>query len=73
MELPEYVLEPVRKDEEFVLYRGEHSSQTGFTVCSAAGSRVHAPALETLKKIAHEYSLRNELDAALGSPKKLPS
>ena len=27
VELSQYVLEPLRRDEEFVLYRGEHSHQ----------------------------------------------
>ena len=29
MELSQYVLEVLRGDEEFVLYRGEHSNQPG--------------------------------------------
>jgi len=27
VELSEYVLEPLRKDEEFILYRGQHRNQ----------------------------------------------
>jgi len=57
----QYVLEPLRRDEEFVLYRGECSNQAGspFVLLLAPGST--RPALETLKKLEHEYSLRDEL------------
>jgi hypothetical protein len=34
----QYLLEPLCKVEEFVLYRGEHSKLGGFTVCSPVGS-----------------------------------
>ena len=59
----QYVLEPLRRDEEFVLYRGECSNQAGspFVLLLAPGST--RPALETLKKLEHEYSLRDELDS----------
>ena len=63
MERSQYVLESLRKDEEFVLYRGERSNQAGspFVLLLAPGST--RPALETLKKLEHEYSLRDELDS----------
>ena len=57
-------LELLRKDEEFVLYRGQNSSELGsppVLLLSPASAR---PPLETLRKIDYEYSLRDELDSA---------
>jgi hypothetical protein len=49
-------------DEEFVLYRAEHSSERGLpSVLVLAPASKHPP-LATLKKIEHEYSLRHELE-----------
>src|SRR4051794_31773451 len=62
--LPQYVLKPLRKDEEFVLYRGEPSNQPGLPSIFLLAPASMQPALETLKKIEHEYSLRDELDSA---------
>src|SRR5262245_45078021 len=62
--LSQYVLEPLRIDEEFVLYRAHHSSehrQPSILVLLPASDH---PPLATLKKIEHEYSLRNELDSS---------
>ena len=42
MELSEYVLEPLRKDEEFILYRGQHRNQV-----DAPSVLLLAPALNT--------------------------
>src|SRR5580693_5271437 len=58
---------PLRKDEEFVLFRGKRSNQAGspFILLLAPGST--RPALETLKKLAHEYSLRDELDSTFAA------
>jgi AAA domain len=61
--LSQHVLETLREDDEFVLYWGEHSNQPGSpSVLLVAPST--QPALATLKKIEHEYSLRDELDSA---------
>src|SRR6516162_1272093 len=62
VELSGYALEPLRKDEEFILYRG-HSKQAGAPSVLLLAPVSLRPALETLKKIEHEYSFRNELDA----------
>jgi len=62
VELSGYVLEPLRKDEEFILYRG-HSKQAEAPPVLLLAPLSLRPALETLKKIEHEYSFRNELDA----------
>jgi PAS domain S-box-containing protein len=61
VELSEYVLELLREDEEFILYRGhaKHADATPVLLLAPASTR---PAPETLKKIEHEYSFRSELD-----------
>ena len=62
IELSKYVLEVLRKDKEFNLYRGRsenHPSQ--ILVLSPV---VEYPAPESLKRLEHEYSLREELDPA---------
>ena len=64
MELLQHVLEVLRKDEEFVLYRAEHSNQPGSASVLLLAPASMQPPLETLRKIEHEYSLRNELDSA---------
>jgi len=61
---PQYVLESVRKDEEFILYRGKPADQTGSPSVLLLTPASERPALETLKKLEHEYSLRDELDSA---------
>ncbi len=64
MELSEYVLETLREDDEFVLYRGAHANQPGSPSVLLLAPASMQPALATLKKIEHEYSLRDELDSA---------
>ena len=62
MDLSGYVLETLRVDEEFILYRGHPrlAEAPSVLLLSPALTR---PALETLKKIEREYSFRSELDA----------
>jgi serine/threonine protein kinase len=64
VELSEYLLEALREDDEFVLYRGEHSNQPSSPSVLLLAPASTRPALETVKKIEHEYSLRDELDSA---------
>jgi len=64
VELSEYLLETLREDDEFVLYRGERSNQPGSPSVLLLAPASMQPALATLKKIEHEYSLRDELDSA---------
>ena len=64
MDPSEYVLEPVRKDEEFVLYRGEHRGRTDAPSVLVLAPVSARPAPESLQKLKHEYSLRDELDSA---------
>ena len=54
----------LREDEEFILYRGEHPSRPDSRSVLLLAPSSSQPSLETLKKLEHEYSLRNELDPA---------
>jgi PAS domain S-box-containing protein len=60
IELSRYVLEALRNDEEFTLYRGR-SKDDAFEVL-VLSPVVQYPTPESLKRLEHEYSLREELD-----------
>ena len=63
VDLSEYILEPLRENEEFIFYRGRHRNQVDAPrVLLLAPVSTH-PTLGTLKKMQHEYSFRSELDA----------
>src|ERR1700728_2186998 len=60
MELSRYIFEPLRRDNEFILYRG-HSrleEQTSLLLLAPVATR---PPIDTIRKIENEYSLRVEL------------
>src|SRR5580698_7366323 len=57
-------LEPVRKDDEFVLQRCEHSDQPGSPSVLLLAPASIRPTIETLRKLQHECSLRDQLDSA---------
>ena len=58
------VLEVLRDDEEFILYRGRNPNHLGpASVLLLATASTH-PTSETLAKLEHEYSLKDELDSA---------
>ena len=60
IELSRYVFEALRKDKEFILYRGQSKDDASqVLVLSLAAQR---PTPESLKKLEHEYSLKEELD-----------
>src|SRR5262245_17187595 len=61
MQLSEYSLERLRDDGEFILYRG-HAKKAGLPPVLLLTPASTRPSPETLKKIDHEYSLRDELD-----------
>src|SRR5215472_4265348 len=61
-ELSEYAFESLRRDGEFILYRGV-ARQPQAPPLLLLTPVLPCPSLETLKKLQHEYSLRNELDA----------
>ena len=58
MDLGEYALDTLRKDEEFILYRGQHRSQKDGEPLSILllAPISQSPAPETVKKLEHEYS-----------------
>jgi hypothetical protein len=64
VELSEYLLETLREDDEFVLYRGEPSNQLCSPSVLLLAPASMRPAPEILRKIEHEYSLRDELASA---------
>src|SRR5580698_3252233 len=60
MELSRYIFEPLRRDDEFILYRS-HSrleEQTSLLLLAPVATR---PPIDTIRKIENEYSLRGEL------------
>jgi serine/threonine protein kinase len=60
MNLSGYVFEALRKDEEFILYRGQ-SKDIGSQVLVLSPA-VQRSTPESLKRLEHEYSLQQELD-----------
>src|SRR5437016_13487290 len=64
MELSEYTFETLRKDGEFIVYRGHHRRQTdasplSILVLTPVSER---PAPGSLRRMEHEYALRAALD-----------
>ena len=58
----EYILEPLRKGANFILYRGrERDASTPILAVAVAAER---PSPQNLRRLEHEYSLASELDAA---------
>src|SRR5258708_34594768 len=69
MELSEYMLETLRKDGNFILYRGRHrcltdASPPSILVVTPGSER---PTLESLRRMEHEYSFAAELDPSWAS------
>src|SRR6266436_3737107 len=66
MELLHYNLEPLRQDGEFILYRGLRQSQTGESLSStlALSPVMERPSPGSLRKLEHEFSLKEDLDPA---------
>ena len=62
IELSRYELAALREDHEFVLYRGRNNAQLPSILVLIPVSEF--PALESLERLNHEYSLRQELDPA---------
>jgi PAS domain S-box-containing protein len=62
MELSEYGLETLREDQEFVLYRGR-SKEAGTPSVLVLQPVSLSPLPETVKKMEHEFSMANELEA----------
>src|SRR5580704_8389623 len=66
MELSHYRLEALHQDGEFILYRGlcQANSKTTPQSILALAPILERPAPATLKKMEHEFSLKDELDPA---------
>jgi PAS domain S-box-containing protein len=66
MELTHYRLEALHQDGEFILYRGlcKANSKTTPQSILALAPILERPAPATLKKMEHEFSLKDELDPA---------
>jgi serine/threonine protein kinase len=62
IELSRYVLEALRKDEQFILYRGRRQGDA-FQILVLSPVAEH-PTPESLKRLEHECSLREVLDPA---------
>ena len=56
-ELSKYALERVRHGSEFVLYRGLSASEPRHILVVALASE--SPAPESIRRLEHEYELRN--------------
>jgi serine/threonine protein kinase len=57
-----YMLEPLREEADFTLYRGrELGNQTPVLALAVAAER---PSPQTLRRLEHEWSLKSELNAA---------
>ena len=61
MELSGYVLETLRQDQEFALYRGRQHGNPAILVLTPVAEQ---PTPASLKRLEHEYSLAAELDGA---------
>ena len=59
---PEYVLEPLREDADFTLYRGTKRGNAMPILVTLPAAEQPPP--QILQRLEHEYSLANELDAA---------
>src|SRR5215469_7240908 len=66
MNLLQYRLETLRQDGEFILYRGlrQNEAETGPPSILALSPVMERPAPATIKKIEHEFSLKDELNTA---------
>jgi serine/threonine protein kinase len=60
IDLSRYAFEALRKDDEFILYRGRNEDNGGQVLLLSP--LVTYPTLESLKRLEHVYSLREELD-----------
>src|SRR6266478_6663582 len=64
MSYSDYILKPIRKDEEFVLCRGKDPGRTDVPSVLLLSPVSKQPAPGSLKKLENEYSLKDGLDSA---------
>ena len=62
IELSTHIFEVLRKDEDFILYRGRSANDASQVLVFSPAAEHPAP--ESLKQLEHECSLREELDPA---------
>ncbi|MBV9873147.1 MAG: AAA family ATPase [Verrucomicrobia bacterium] len=62
IELSKHVFEPLRRDEDSILYRGRGEDDSSQVLVLAPAKE--DPRRESVKRFEHEYSLREELDPA---------
>jgi PAS domain S-box-containing protein len=62
IDLSRYVFEALRKDEEFILYRGQNQEDLSQVLVLAPAKEEPRP--ESLKRLEHEFSLKEDLDPA---------
>jgi PAS domain S-box-containing protein len=62
IDLSEYRLETIRKDDEFILYRGTRQSDATSSSIFVLTPASEHPAVASLRRMEHEYSLQAELD-----------
>jgi PAS domain S-box-containing protein len=60
IDLSRYVFEALRNDEEFILYRGQSKDDASQVLVLSPAAQRSTP--ESLKRLEHEYSLKEELD-----------
>ena len=60
IELSKYVFEALRKDEEFILYRGQNKDTASRVLVLSPAAEY--PGRESLRQLEHAYLLRDELD-----------
>ena len=61
IDLSRFVFEVLRKDEESILYRGRSRDDSSQVLVLSSVAK--HPSAESLKRLDHEYSLREKLDA----------
>src|SRR5215472_5790519 len=66
MELSDYTLETLRKDGEFILYRGQRPGDGSPPSILVVTPVLERPAMASLRRMEHEYSLRAEIDPGWG-------
>ena len=62
MEISAYTRKSLREDNEFILYRARPTGAESPSILLLIPASTR-PAVESLKKIEHEYSFRDDLDA----------
>src|SRR5215831_11418789 len=62
IDLSEYRLETIRKDDEFILYSGTRQTDATASSIFVLTPASEHPAVASLRSIEHEYSLQGELD-----------